>query len=129
MDWNFSKPKKIALGVATIYPFLYMILFVLSVFGLMIFQATSQPTPPGEKASGAPAFFLVLFGLHFLTMFWIFGLMAFYIVHLFKTERVSNDKKTLWAIVLFMGNMFAMPVYWYLYIWRDAPGASTATST
>jgi len=128
MDWTLSKPKKIALGVATAYPFLYMIFFVLSFFGLMVFGATSHPTTPGARAGGPPAFFLVFFAVHLLTMLWIFGLMAFYIVHLFKTERVSTDKKALWAIVLFMGNMFAMPVYWYLYIWRDPPTVSTPPS-
>jgi hypothetical protein len=25
----------------------------------------------------------------------------------------------LWAVVLFLGNMIAMPVFFYLYIWPD----------
>jgi hypothetical protein len=43
-------------------------------------------------------------------------------VNVFRNERVNNDKKVLWAVVLFMGGMIAMPIYWYLYIWRDEKG-------
>jgi hypothetical protein len=39
---------------------------------------------------------------------------------------VPNDKKALWAAVLFFGNMVALPVYWYLYIWREPPSAASA---
>ena len=34
-------------------------------------------------------------------------------------ERVSQDKKVLWAIVLFMGHVIAMPIFFWLYIWPD----------
>ncbi len=54
------------------------------------------------------------------TIFYIFGLLVFYIYNLFKNENVKSDQKVLWALVLFMGNMMAMPIYWYLYIWRES---------
>jgi hypothetical protein len=53
------------------------------------------------------------------------ALMAFYIVNVFRNDRVDKDKKALWAVVLFMGNMIAMPIYWYLYIWREAPAVDS----
>ncbi len=37
--------------------------------------------------------------------------------YLFKTDVVPQDKKALWAVVLFLGNMISMPIFWYLYIW------------
>jgi hypothetical protein len=46
-------------------------------------------------------------------------LLGIYIVNVFKNDRVSKDKKALWVVVLFLGNMIAMPVYWYLYIWEE----------
>jgi hypothetical protein len=61
----------------------------------------------------------IFFGMHFFTMIVIFALTAFYIVYLFKTDRVAQDKKALWAVVLFLGNMIAFPVFWYLYIWKE----------
>jgi hypothetical protein len=49
----------------------------------------------------------------------MFGLIAFYILFLFKTDRVPQDKKALWAAVLLLGNMLAMPVFFFLYVWPD----------
>ncbi len=67
-----------------------------------------------------PIAFAVIFALHFLTMLFILALTIFYIVDIFRNNRVEKDKKALWAIVIFMGNAIAMPIYWYLYIWKEA---------
>jgi hypothetical protein len=45
-------------------------------------------------------------------------------VNVFRNDQVEKDKKVLWAVVIFMGNMIAMPIYWYLYIWKDVPPGS-----
>jgi hypothetical protein len=87
----------------------------------------------GGEGSGPPMFFLIIFPLHLLTMLWIMALTVIYIVNVFKNDRVDKDKKALWAVVIFLGNMIAMPVYWYLYIWRepslaDVPPASLGTA-
>ncbi len=65
-----------------------------------------------------PIIMMVIFPLHFFTMFEIFVLIAIYIFYLFKTDVVPQDKKALWAVVLFLGNMISMPIFWYLYIWK-----------
>ena len=54
----------------------------------------------------------------------ILALMAFYIIHVVRTNRVPADKKALWAVVLFLGTLFAMPFYWYFYIWPSADEGS-----
>ena len=48
----------------------------------------------------------------------IIALLVIYVAYLFKTDRVGQDKKALWAVVLLLGNIVAMPVFWYLYIWK-----------
>jgi hypothetical protein len=117
-----SKSKKLALAVATAWPLVYMVFFIVFFFSTFFAAGiASQRTGAASSPTGPPLFLLVFFGLHLLTMLLVFGLIAYYIVHLFKTERIPSDKKALWGIVLFMGNIFAMPVYWYLYIWRDLP--------
>ena len=84
------------------------------IFGIMISGF------PGEgRSSGPPTIMMIIFPLYFLTMLEMFALLVIYIVHVFKTDRVPQDKKALWAVVLFLGNMLAMPIYWYLYIWND----------
>jgi hypothetical protein len=114
-----KKYTKILLGLATLWPFLYIIFFFLFIFSSILFMPGS-----GENESGPPFFFALLFALHFLTMIWIMGLTVFYMVNVFRNDRVDKDKKVLWAVVIFMGNMIAMPIYWYLYIWKPAPAGS-----
>lgn len=109
-----SKGKAIVLAIFTAWPFLYMFLFMGTAFALMMSGFGDE-----DHSSGPPAILLVIFALHFLTMLEIFVLLVIYIVHVFKTDRVPQDKKALWAVVLFLGNMIAMPVYWYLYIWKE----------
>jgi hypothetical protein len=112
-----KKPVKILLGLATLWPFIYMILFFVFIFSSFFFVSRSR----GQE-SGPPVFFLIIFLLHLLTMLWIMALTVFYMVNVFRNELVDKDKKVLWAVVLFMGNMIAMPIYWYLYIWKEVPG-------
>lgn len=115
-----KKSNKVLLGAATIWPFIYIILF-------MVFILSTILTRGGAGEGVGPALKLTAFAIHLLTILWIWALLAFYMVNVFKNHRVDQDKKVLWAVVLFMGNVFAMPVYWYLYIWREG-GVSTATS-
>jgi hypothetical protein len=115
-----KKSMKILLGLATLWPFLYMILFFVFIFSAIIFMPNS-----GSEESGPPLFFVVIFPLHLLTMLWIMALTVFYMVNVFRNDLVDKDKKVLWAVVIFMGNIIAMPIYWYLYIWRESPVAGS----
>lgn len=121
-----SKSAKVMLGIATLWPIIYMLLFMAFFFYMAATLATGTHTH-GHNA-GPPDLFFLIFPVHMLTILWIFGLTAFYIVNLFKNERVSKDTKALWAVVIFLGNMLAMPVYWYLYIWREPPQVTPSAS-
>lgn len=114
-----KKSTKILLGLATLWPFLYLILFFIFFISLFLFMPGSE----GEE-SGPPFAFVVFIALHLFTMLWIMGLTVFYIVNIFRNDRVDKDKKVLWAVVIFMGNVIAMPIYWYLYIWKEVPAGS-----
>jgi hypothetical protein len=102
--------KSIALiwGLLTLLPFAYFVYFISVVGGL----------EPAKSAAEAEAEFNSIFRLHMLNMLLILGLIISYIIYLFKTDRVAKDKKALWAVVLFMGNLLAMPIFWFLYVWR-----------
>jgi hypothetical protein len=120
-----KKSSKILLGIATIWPLIYMVLFIGFIFLTLFLTGGGGPSQGG----GLPGFFLVIFVLHFLTILWIWALIAFYIFNVFKNDRVEKDKKVLWAVVLFMGNVIAMPIYWYLYIWPDHGALSSMPNT
>lgn len=107
-----KKSSKILLAAATIWPLIYMLLFM----GLFMFAMFLRDGGPGTL-------WAVIIPVHLLTILLIMGLTVFYIVNVFRNDRVNKDMKVLWAVVLFMGSMVAMPIYWYLYIWRDGPQA------
>ena len=108
-----KKGSKILLAAATIWPFLYFLLFM----GVFVLSFIARDNGPG-------LIWAIIIPLHLLTMLLIVGLIAFYIVNIFRNDRVNKDMKVLWAVVIFMGNVFAMTVYWYLYIWRALPASS-----
>lgn len=108
-----KKSSKILLALATIWPFLYMILFM----GVAVSLIFLRGNEPGF-------IWAIIIPLHILTMLWIMGLTVFYMVNVFRNDRVNKDMKVLWAVVLFMGSIIAMPIYWYLYIWRDVTSPS-----
>lgn len=113
-----QKPTKVLLGIASLWPIIYMFLFVGFMF-TMAFGFGRGDTEPGIQPMMA-----VIFGLHLFTMLAILALTVFYIVDVFRNDRVDKDKKALWAIVIFMGNAIAMPIYWYLYFWKEPSPAN-----
>ena len=117
---RLNRPVALLIAVLTIAPWAYFVFFI-SRF-MPAFEAMSSSSTPPEQFFHN---FDTLFRLHLLVMALIVALMAFYIIHLFRTDLISGDKKTLWAVVLFLGNLLAMPVYWYLYMWpRSSKGAA-----
>ncbi|HEU4797095.1 MAG TPA: hypothetical protein VFT02_15785 [Pyrinomonadaceae bacterium] len=128
-----GKSTKILLGIASLWPIVYMFLFFVFIFAGLVFGAGAGEPEPG----GIQPMLALIFGLHLLTMVAILALTVFYIVNIFRNDRVDKDKKALWAIVIFMGNAIAMPIYWYLYIWKEpslvgtppAPGQLNSAST
>jgi hypothetical protein len=114
---RIKKPLAIVIGLFTIWPIIYLLLFMVFfvVTALTIFQQSSQH-------QAGPGFFPYIVIPHVGTMLLMFALIAFYIVHVFKNAALKDDRRVLWAVVLFMGLPFAAPVYWWLFIWRPARG-------
>lgn len=121
---KLSRTARTIIGALTVWPVLYCLLsttfiLVLAFGGLFGLDVDPFDADPFD----APAFFFV----HILTTVEVFALMIFYIVYLFKTDRVPQDKKALWAVVIFLGHVIAIPVFWYLYIRRPAPPQTDST--
>jgi len=104
-----NKALRVVFGAVTLWPIGYAMFFIGTGFFSFFFPAYAHTWDS------------VLLPLHLLTIVWIWALVAFYLIHLFKGDRVHRDQKVLWALVLLVGNIMVMPAYWYLYIWRDAP--------
>ena len=41
-----------------------------------------------------------------------------FMAYALASSAVPKDKRGLWAAVLFFGNMFAVPFFWFWYIWK-----------
>ena len=112
---HISRSVAAVLGLVSLWPVVYFVSFIVLMFGTML----------GSRDERFASFFDAVFVVHLVTMLIVMALLAFYVVHLFKNEALSSDRRILWAIVLFMGNLFAFPVYWYLYVWHK-PARMTA---
>lgn len=116
---------KVVIGLATTWPFLYMFVFA----GLWIYMVLSITSHP-QVGNRMPPLMIALFILHIMTMFWTIALLGFYIYNVFINDRIDKDTKVLWVVVLFLGSIFAMPIYWYIYIWRGpSPGTTQQSLT
>ena len=113
---NMNKFFKILLGIMTLYPLLHLFFFIglfgfiaFKIFGGQVFNEHSQVFP-----------FLII--SHISAMVFILGLIGFYSMHIYKCNPVSSEKKILWLILIVFVNVFSMPVYWYLFVWKGPQG-------
>ena len=88
--------------IATLVPFIYIAYFISNV----------------ALGVNGVSDFDFLFKVHMLMALYTLVLMAFYIVYLVKLESISTELKLIWVVVLFVTNLLAMPVIWYLYIYK-----------
>jgi threonine/homoserine/homoserine lactone efflux protein len=119
--WNPTKGTRILIGIATLWPPVYFFLFLASI-GFVFTSASANK-------QGFPDIFKVIFPLHCFTMLLSFALMAVYVVHAFRNSRFTQEMRILWVIILFMGNMFAFPVYWWLYLRPSGPDAGSTPAS
>jgi len=99
--------------------------FVVPLIGLL-FEATGMLP---STAATPPAAFVLLLALLYSTPVIILGLVIFYLVYLFTRSKLPLDWIVVWAAVLMIVNVFAMPVFWYLVIWKPRQFAPLQTSS
>ena len=119
--WNPKRPTVVLIGLLSLWPILYMCLF-------MVFFAYTFTSMQSQNANHVPLMFKIIFPLHLLTMLLMFALITLYVVHAYRTDRVEADKRVLWVVILFFGNMIAFPIYWYLYMWKGRHEGAAETN-
>lgn len=111
---TISKPVKILLGLATLSPFV----FVVALFGSFFFIISNAPKQPREFEE-----FFSIYGAIFNLVCFLFtavfsALWVFFIVHAARNPNLDTMRTT-WLVVLIVLGGWAMPFYWFHYIWRD----------
>ncbi len=91
------------LGFLTVWPVVYVLWF-------LAFFLKGQPQGSQDLS--------VVGALHLGTILLVFGLLIFYVSHIFRNERLDGEKRLIWVVVLFVGHFVAFVAYWYLYFWR-----------
>jgi type II secretory pathway component PulF len=116
---KLTRSLSATLGLLTILPIGYLVFFL--TFLIPRLSSLLEADPP--QLERYFSLFHTVVRLHLIMIVLSLALIGFYIFYLFKTDRVPTDKKSVWASVLFLGNFLTMPVFWYLYVWRepDAP--------
>ena len=109
-----SRPLSILLGLVSVLPLAYVVYFIDYVASLK----------PGVQPRPMP--FANLFSLHLAMMGLSILLTVIYLVTAYRSPRVPNVRRTFWAVVLFMGNVFAFPVFWYLFVWPRSASVERA---
>jgi hypothetical protein len=75
-----------------------------------------------------PIGFVVLFGVHMISVMLMLALLPIYIVLAVKREEFDQTTRIVWIILICMMGNLAMPVYWYLYVWSVRPAMLAETS-
>ena len=123
---TLSKPLRIVIGIATFWYALYLLLTIAGIvffFGYVFLALFAG----GESISNLRTLFAQILSLEFLLPIHVcslsleVGLLIFYLVHTIKNTKASDSMR----IVLGLGHLFlpfvAMPIYYYLYIWKENP--------
>ncbi len=123
---TISKPVRILIGIMTVWYAIYLILTLIGILILVgvVFVALMQG---GESISNLRQLLRQILSLdmmlpvHLCSLLLEVGLLVFYLVHTIKNTKASDAMR----IVLGLGHIFlpfvAMPIYYYLYIWRENP--------
>jgi len=100
----------LVLGLVTLLPLAYwVVLFTVVVpSGGLIFVSDASPTRLQHAVN-------ILFASQIANTVFTLGLISFYLVLLYRSNRVPQERKALWAVLLVLGSILAMPVFWYMY--------------
>ena len=111
-----KKPLTILLGVATLWPLAYFVIFLLKAMSIM-FQVMD-----GKQVD--PALMKPMIVLAVVTTIVSIALMVIYILHANRNRSVPESSRLLWTMLFIFVGAIAMPVYYVLHV---HPWASDAT--
>ena len=110
-----SRPLKIVIGLATIWPAL-----ILVTYGIIYFAITYLATYLNTNYNFPITNIMeIIMLITLITKICIIGLLIFYFVHLLINNYVKWMAKILWIGSFIFTFPISMPIYWYLYIWRE----------
>ncbi len=117
---KLSKPVKIVVAAGTAWIILYLIFALLrwasALTGIGFLRDLEAPI-------SAVILSLFFVGLQWFTIIVHLALVGFYLVHIARNASASDELRVIFSMGIFVLPYLAMPVYYYLFIWRDQPPA------
>ena len=102
-----NKLGKLFLGILTFWPIVYIVVFMLICFFSFVSAAPFSGQPGNFDFFAG---FMVIIVMHFITVFLTIGLTIYYIIDVFRNDRIEQDKQLMWVLVIIMANMITMPI-------------------
>jgi hypothetical protein len=103
----------ILIGFFTVFPFVSIAAMLYAYFGTTVY-------PNGEVESPVSLPVLIVIVISCLvTIVDVIVLPVPYVMHVFKNGRLNDNQKIVWTSVILVGNILAMPFYWYWYMWKQ----------
>jgi hypothetical protein len=109
---KINKPIKLLIGLATLWIVVIYTLFYI----LMVLASRWSPTLlTGNEGS--------ISTINQCTVIAGFGLIAFYLIHIFKNPKLGYTGRAIYTIGILFFPFLLMPIYFYCYIWLENPPA------
>ncbi len=105
---------KVALGLLTAVPAVYVFVFALMIARMAIWGATGDP-----RAGTMPVPLTDFMWAHMSVMVLLVGLETFYLLYLYRTDRVPPDQRVKWTFALLVVNVAALPLFFFFFIWPE----------
>ena len=121
---NLTKGKAILLGLLSAWVFFYVI--VGNAIYFIVFPLDNPTFAGNLQPDQVPIFFGVGVPIMVVTILIFFALLSYYTYHINKFTTLSANKKGLWSAALYISFGLAMPIYWYLYIWKPLKSNASA---
>ena len=110
---NLTRKQKIILGVLTLWPPLYILIFIANVVGMIV--ASSSNTNVTISIMSVAW----IFPLHFLTIILVLALMVFYILYIVRSDTIPEEHRIVWLIAVIIVSIPAMIIFWFMHFWKE----------
>ena len=103
------RPLQFALGVCTLWP---LARFVYDNYDMLV--SGGDPANPFREWRPTTL-------LDFSSLALYLALLVFFLIYTYRSARVPTDKRAAWTFFLLFAGFVAMPLFWFMYIWRPVP--------
>src|SRR5687768_16773744 len=121
-----TKKIKFWSGVIALLPALTMVAFTIHMLSVVFYSMNLQSQGIAHSDATWPLAGIVITGV----VVAISGVTAFifYLMHIMKNKSLSSDERTVWIIVVVFASLIAIPVYWYMKIYKPSGPVTTAST-